>query len=106
MPATPVARLAAACIASAATDADLLARYAGGRDEAAFAALVRRHGPMVRAVARRAVRDPHLAEDVAQAVFLVLARKAGQLARPDRLAVWLFGVARRLAARAVAHRSI
>jgi RNA polymerase sigma factor (sigma-70 family) len=104
MSATPVARLATACAAPTAADADLLGKYATEKDEAAFAALVRRHGPMVRAVARRAVRDAHLADDVAQAVFLVLARKAGRLARPDRLAGWLFGVARRLAARAVARR--
>jgi RNA polymerase sigma factor (sigma-70 family) len=101
---TPVARLASACTAAPAADTDLLAKYAADRDDAAFAVLVRRHGPMVRAVARRAVRDRHLADDVAQAVFLVLARKAGRLARPDRLAGWLFGVARRLAARAVARR--
>src|SRR5262245_5883111 len=59
---------------------------------------------MVQAVARRAVRDARLADDVAQAVFLVLARTGGRLPRPDRLAGWLFGVTRRLAARAVARR--
>ncbi|HEX4609460.1 MAG TPA: sigma-70 family RNA polymerase sigma factor [Urbifossiella sp.] len=98
-PAT-LGRLLTAAQPTPANDADLLARFAADRDEAAFAELARRHGPMVRAVARRAVRDRHLADDVAQAVFLVLARKAGRLARPDRLAGWLFGVARRLARKA------
>jgi RNA polymerase sigma factor (sigma-70 family) len=77
-------------------DADLLWRFAADRDESAFAALVDRHGPMVLAVCRRATGDEHRAEDVFQSVFLVLARKAGRLSRPDRLAGWLHGVARRL----------
>jgi len=83
-----------------ASDADLLARYAGG-DEAAFTELFRRHGRMVLSVSRRIVRDRHAADDVLQAVFLVLARKAGRLARPERLASWLFGVSRRVALRSV-----
>jgi RNA polymerase sigma factor (sigma-70 family) len=93
---TAVGRLLGAQVA----DADLLARFAADRDEAAFAELARRHGRMVLAAARRAVPDRHLADDVAQAAFLVLAQKAGRLARPDRLAGWLFGVTRRLARRA------
>jgi RNA polymerase sigma factor (sigma-70 family) len=105
MPVIPMARLAAACSIETTADAELLHRYANGRDEAAFTALVRRHGPMVKSVARRTVRDQHLTDDIAQAVFLVLARKAGRLSRPDRLAGWLFGVTRRVAARAAAqHR--
>src|SRR5205823_12624316 len=81
-------------------DAALLARFAAGRDEAAFAALSHRHGPMVRAVCRRHCRDPHLAADAEQGVWLVLARRAAAVSRPDRLANWLFGVAVRVGRKA------
>ena len=90
-------------------DAELLRRFAGRRDEAgdaAFEALVQRHGPMVRGVCRRMLRDPHDAEDAFQATFLVLVRRAGSIARPDSLGNWLYGVAVRTsrAARARALR--
>ncbi len=81
-------------------DSELLCRFARHRDETAFAALVRRHGPMVLAVCRRILRDGHTAEDAFQATFLVLARKAGSLAKPELLANWLYGVARRTAVKA------
>src|SRR5204862_4327679 len=84
----------------AATDAQLLARYVAQRDEAAFAALVRRHGPLVLGVCRRVLRDAHAADDAFQATFLLLVRKARSLARPERLGCWLHGVACRVAARA------
>src|SRR5947209_2729617 len=81
------------------SDDVLLTRFAADRDEAAFAELVRRHGPLVRGVARRRLGDSHEADDVAQATFLALARKAHRLAgRP--LAGWLFTVAYRLANKA------
>jgi RNA polymerase sigma factor (sigma-70 family) len=70
------------------------------RDEAAFAALVRRHGPMVLGVCRRLLHDAHEAEDAFQATFLVLVHKAGSIGRPESLGPWLHGVATRTAARA------
>ncbi|HEX4613039.1 MAG TPA: sigma-70 family RNA polymerase sigma factor, partial [Urbifossiella sp.] len=82
------------------SDAALLARYAGTREPAAFAALFDRHGPMVRSVCRRYCRDPHTAADAEQGVWLVLARKAAGVSRPERLAAWLFGVALRVCRRA------
>jgi RNA polymerase sigma factor (sigma-70 family) len=81
-------------------DGHLLARFAAARDEAAFAALVRRHGPMVLGVCRRLLRDAHEAEDAFQATFLVLVHKARSIGRPESLGPWLHGVAYRTAARA------
>jgi RNA polymerase sigma factor (sigma-70 family) len=82
------------------SDAALLARFAAGRDESAFAALVERHGPMVLTVCRRVLRDRHEAEDAFQAVFLVLARKAGSYGWHDSIAGWLYTVAGRIACKA------
>jgi HlyD family secretion protein len=78
-------------------DAELLRRFARGRDDAAFTTLVRRHGPMVLGVCRRVLKRPHDAEEAFQTTFLILVRKAGSLARPDQLAGWLYGVAYRAA---------
>ena len=85
------------------TDRQLLERFNGGRDaagEIAFAALVARHGPMVFHVCRHLLGDRHHAEDAFQAVFLVLARKAGAIRDPDLLGNWLYGVALRTARKA------
>jgi RNA polymerase sigma factor (sigma-70 family) len=85
------------------TDLELLTRYAQRRDEAAFTALVRRHGGLVLGAARRQLADLHQAEDVFQATFLALARSAGRLGRPTSLANWLYTVARRQARKARIH---
>src|SRR6516162_9743534 len=81
----------------ALTDGQLLERYIACRDEAAFAALVRRHGGMVWAVCRRIVGNLHDAEDAFQATFLVLVRKAPSIVPRDMVANWLYGVARQTA---------
>jgi RNA polymerase sigma factor (sigma-70 family) len=81
-------------------DAELLERFALGRDETAFRALVDRYGNLVFGACRRVLRDVQEAEDAFQATFLVLARKAGSLQKKEALAGWLFGVARRLSLRA------
>jgi RNA polymerase sigma factor (sigma-70 family) len=90
----------------AAADATLLTRWIEQRDQQAFAALMARHGPMVLGVCRRLLGDVHEAEDVFQAVFLVLARRASCVRRPEALAGFLHAVAVRLArkARAGKHR--
>jgi RNA polymerase sigma factor (sigma-70 family) len=86
--------------AAGETDRQLLQRFATHRDEAAFQALVHRHGGMVWRVCRQALGEAHAAEDAFQATFLVLVRKAGSVGRPELLANWLYGVARRVALRA------
>ena len=78
----------------------LLDRFVGHRDEAAFEAIVARHGPMVLGVCRRALRDSGDVEDAFQATFLILVKKAGQIRDRDGLVPWLYGVARRVATRA------
>jgi RNA polymerase sigma factor (sigma-70 family) len=88
------------------SDSQLLARFVADGGEAAFAALLQRHGPMVLQVCRGVVPNPHDAEDAFQATFLVLVRKAASIRRPELLSSWLYGVAYRVArrARAVAAR--
>ncbi len=85
------------------SDAQLLDRFVSERDEAAevaFEELVTRHAPMVLQVCRKALDDAHDAEDAFQAVFVILASRAGSIRRAGSIASWLFGVARRVAARA------
>jgi RNA polymerase sigma-70 factor (ECF subfamily) len=77
----------------AATDGQLLERFVARRDESAFEALLRRHGPMVLAVCRRLLPGGPDSEDAFQAAFLLLVRKAGAIARGESVAGWLHGVA-------------
>src|SRR5262245_51259327 len=83
-------------------DVDLLERFVAQRDEAAFAEIVRRHGPMVLRLCQRALRHTQDAEDAFQATFVVLARKAHTV---KNLGGWLHGVAQRVALGARARRS-
>src|ERR1700738_5012961 len=76
-----------------ANDASLLEQFVRRGDEAAFATLLQRYGPMVFGVCRRILRDRHEAEDAFQATFLLLVRKARSLQKPELLANWLYGVA-------------
>lgn len=69
-----------------------LKEYVATGSEAAFAEMVREHAGLVYSVARRRVRDAHLAEDVCQGVFLILAQKAGSLRQDTILPAWLFRV--------------
>jgi RNA polymerase sigma factor (sigma-70 family) len=84
------------------TDGQLLASFIDHKDEAAFEALVHRHGPMVFGACRRVARNHHDAEDSFQATFLVLARKAPSVQPRERVANWLHGVALRTAMKAKA----
>jgi len=85
--------------AGEATDRQLLQRFAQSRDQDAFAALVRRHGPMVLAVGRRMLHDASAADDAFQATFLVLARKAAAPGWGPCVGSWLYQVAHRCAAK-------
>jgi RNA polymerase sigma factor (sigma-70 family) len=81
-------------------DAQLLERFILQRDEAAFAALVARHGPMVLGTCRAVLHDPDASEDAFQATFLVLVRKAGSIRGHEALGGWLHRVAYRAAIQA------
>jgi RNA polymerase sigma factor (sigma-70 family) len=92
--------LTAARAAEGLLDGQLLERFTRGHEDAAFAALVRRHGPLVLGVCRRVLHDMHDAEDAFQATFLVLAQKARSIAKRESLGSWLYKVAYRVAVRA------
>ena len=79
-------------------DVALLREYAQSNSEQAFAALVSRHVNLVYSVAIRQVRNPHLAEEITQGVFIILARKAKSLSPKTILSGWLCRTARNIAA--------
>jgi RNA polymerase sigma factor (sigma-70 family) len=93
-------RIGAAQHARELPDEELLRQFTASRDEAAFAALVRRHGPMVLGVCHRVLGDGHLAEDAFQATFLILAKQAGSIRKAAQVAGWLYSTAQRIALRA------
>src|SRR4051794_24666172 len=85
------------------TDRDLIERLSGPRTaaaEAAFEALVNRHGPMVLRVCRNVLGDLDDALDAFQATFIVLVKQRGAIRKLDSVGSWLYGVASRVAARA------
>lgn len=87
-------------IGKSENDAVLLDRFARERDEAAFVALMERHGPRVMHACRQVLPCEHDAEEVVQATFLVLAKKAGEVRWEDSVGCWLTAAARRLALKA------
>jgi RNA polymerase sigma factor (sigma-70 family) len=86
----------------APSDSELLERYISRRDEAAFEALVHRHGPMVLGVCRRVLGNEADSEDAFQATFLVFVRKAASIRSRNTLGNWLYGVAHNTALKAKA----
>src|SRR5262249_18417895 len=86
--------------AAGLTDGELLEQFIGRRDEAAFEALLRRHGPMVWGVCRRLLPDEADAEDAFQATFLVLVKKAAGIRPRGMVGNWLYGVAQNTARKA------
>jgi RNA polymerase sigma factor (sigma-70 family) len=87
------------------TDAELLSRFLKDHNEAAFAALLYRHGPMVLSVCRRVLQNDSDAEDAFQSTFFVLVRKAGSIRPQGMVGNWLHGVAHTTALKARAMRA-
>jgi RNA polymerase sigma factor (sigma-70 family) len=95
-----VRRLVRQLEAAEQTDLELLEAFAAGRDEAAFAALIERHGPLVWGACQRALGHTQDAEDAFQATFLILARRAGSVRWQADIAGWLYAVAIRVTRKA------
>lgn len=87
--------------ADPATDRELITRFHRSRDEAAFAAIVDRHGAMVLGACRRVLRDTHAADDAFQATFFILAKKAGAVRWQDSLGGWLYMVSQNVCRKAM-----
>jgi RNA polymerase sigma factor (sigma-70 family) len=98
-PVAPASRVVSPRLSADLPDGALLHRFVTQREQAAFTALVQRHGSFVFGVCQRVLRDFHAAQDATQATFLVLARKAGMLDRNSPLGGWLYRVAYHLALR-------
>lgn len=79
------------------SDGELLREFARSGSEAAFEELVRRHGSLVLGVCQRMLSNHHDAEDAFQATWIVLAKKARSVHKPEQLSHWLYGVARHAA---------
>jgi RNA polymerase sigma factor (sigma-70 family) len=90
-------RVVAPCDVEEATDGQLMDSFVVHRDQGAFEAILRRHGPMVLGVCRRVLHHVQDAEDAFQATFLVLVRRANSVSPRDRVGNWLYGVAYRTA---------
>lgn len=88
------------CVASTLSDGDLVRSYLRDRAEEPFRLLVERHGGMVLGACRHRLGDPHAAEDAFQATFLLLARRAGSIRRPESVAAWLHRTAIRVCTKA------
>ncbi|WP_406695076.1 RNA polymerase sigma factor [Singulisphaera sp. Ch08] len=88
------------------TDGQLLERFAARSDEAAFEALLARHGPLVLTVCRNLLHDRDDVEDAFQATLLILVRKAGSIQLETSLGPWIYSVAYRVAIRARANRGL
>jgi RNA polymerase sigma factor (sigma-70 family) len=89
------------CLCESVPDDELVSRYTHEQDQAAFTELVRRHGPMVLSVSRRVLRNSADADDVFQATFMVLARRASSIHPQGAVGRWLHGVALRTAKEAL-----
>jgi RNA polymerase sigma factor (sigma-70 family) len=96
----PVVRHLAGMAGADRTDADLLRQFVEHREEAAFSALLARHGGLVMSVCRRLLPRRHDAEDAFQATFLALVRHAASIRHTDAVAGWLYRVAHRIATKA------
>lgn len=88
------------CVASTVSDGDLVRSYLEDHAEEPFRLLVERHGRMVLGVCRHRLGDPHAAEDAFQATFLLLARRASSICRPESVAAWLHRTAIRICTKA------